>query len=300
MAMVLCPTCGTRRVGSFRFCLSCGLDYDATVEPRHPEASLQDAAPGSSDSRKRARIEGENSSKARSMAVMLGRDLNIARRRRGLTQAQLGRSMGLSGARIGELERGDGATAPLDVWVRLGEAMNRPLAVGFSREADAQEPDARLLAAQEVLLDLARQHRRRTDVELPTRLADPARSIDVVLQDDAAHSLIIIEIWNTLDDLQEAAHSTSFKLADASGPAALAAEDGLPYEVTMCWLLVDRATNRRLVAESPEILEPRFTGSSVRWVRCLGSGAPPPTELGLAWIDTRRGRIVPYRRRRRT
>jgi transcriptional regulator with XRE-family HTH domain len=234
------------------------------------------------------------------MAVMLGRDLNIARRRRGLTQAQLGRSMGLSGARIGELERGDGATAPLDVWVRLGETMNRPLAMRFSQETDSREPDARLLAAQEVVLDLAQQHGRRTDVELPTRLADPARSIDVVLQDDAARSLIIVEIRNALDDLQEAADSISLKLADASGPAALAAGDGSPYRVSLCWLLVDRAANRRLVAESPEILDPRFTGSSVRWVRCLGSGAPPPAEMGLAWIDLRRRRIVPFRRRRGT
>jgi hypothetical protein len=28
-----CPRCGTPRVGSFRFCRSCGLDFDAVAEP---------------------------------------------------------------------------------------------------------------------------------------------------------------------------------------------------------------------------------------------------------------------------
>lgn len=31
MATALCPTCGTARTGSFRFCRSCGLDFDAPV-----------------------------------------------------------------------------------------------------------------------------------------------------------------------------------------------------------------------------------------------------------------------------
>jgi hypothetical protein len=67
----------------------------------------------------------------------------------------------------------------------------------------------------------------------------------------------------------------------------------------MCWLLVDTAANRRLVARYPEILEARFRGSSVGWVRCLADGAPPPREPGLAWIDPRSNRIVPLRRRSR-
>ncbi len=29
MATALCPNCGTARTGSFRFCRSCGLDFDA-------------------------------------------------------------------------------------------------------------------------------------------------------------------------------------------------------------------------------------------------------------------------------
>ena len=35
MATGSCPNCGTARVGSFRYCRSCGLDYDAEV-PKAP------------------------------------------------------------------------------------------------------------------------------------------------------------------------------------------------------------------------------------------------------------------------
>jgi hypothetical protein len=36
----LCPKCGTPRVGSFRFCRSCGLDFDATDDPTSATATV--------------------------------------------------------------------------------------------------------------------------------------------------------------------------------------------------------------------------------------------------------------------
>lgn len=301
MASGLCPTCGTPRVGSFRFCRSCGLDFDATVEATSSQGSPQGDASSSTDRQRRANAELEDTGQARFIAGTLGQDLNVARRRDRLTQAQLGRRIGLSGARIGELERGDGATAPLEVWVRLGDAIHRPLAVTFSQEIESQEPpDAGHLAAQELVLGLARQQGRQADIDIPARPADPSRRIDVVLHDDVARALILVEIWNGLDDLEAAVHSTSLKLADSSGPAMLAARNGSPYRVAACWLLLDTTANRRLVVQHPEILESSFPGSSVRWARCLANGAPPPAELGLAWIDPRGQRIMPLRRSRRT
>ena len=32
MATVLCPTCGSARTGSFRFCRTCGLDFDSNEQ----------------------------------------------------------------------------------------------------------------------------------------------------------------------------------------------------------------------------------------------------------------------------
>jgi transcriptional regulator with XRE-family HTH domain len=237
---------------------------------------------------------------ATSIAGSLGRELRTSARRRRLTQAEIGRRVGLSGARVGEIQRGQGATASLETWVKLGKAIGRPLAISFSRDVDPHEPrDAGHLAAQELVLGLARRHGRKADFELPTRPSDPARSIDVALRDDHARVLVVVEIWNRLDDVGSATRATSRKVAEAEGPAVIAARDGPPYRVAVCWLLVDTTANRRLVARYPEILGSRFPGSSFAWARCLREGSPPPTEPGMAWVDPRSGRIVALRIRPR-
>jgi transcriptional regulator with XRE-family HTH domain len=249
---------------------------------------------------RRTGFEVDGTIEAVSIAASLGRDLRATAKRRRLTQAELGRRVGLSHSRIGEIQRGQGASATLETWVKLGKAVGRPLAVSFSRDVEAGEPrDAGHLAAQELVLGLARGHGRRADFELPTRPADPARSIDVAIRDDVARALIALEIWNRLDDVGAAARATSRKAVEAEGPAMVVARTGPAYRVALCWLLVDTAANRRLVARYPEIFQSRFPGSSLGWVRCLGEGASPPEEAGIAWIDPRAGRIVPLRFRYR-
>lgn len=244
-----------------------------------------------------AQVQGAR--EAARIGATLGGDLKRTRVRRRLTQRALGDRVGLSQGRISDLERGDGASAPLDTWLVLGLALDRPLAVSFSRDIEMDEPrDAGHLRAQELVLGLARRLGRRADLELATRPADPSRAIDVVIRDDPARCLVLVEIWNRLDDLGAAVRSTSRKRVEAQGLAILAAGDGTPYRVASCWLLVETAANRRLVARYPEIFAARFGGSSVGWVRCLVEGAAPPMAPGLAWIDTRAGRILPMRRRR--
>jgi hypothetical protein len=39
MAEEVCPSCGAKRVGSFRFCRECGLDFDSQVDPAVTSAS---------------------------------------------------------------------------------------------------------------------------------------------------------------------------------------------------------------------------------------------------------------------
>ena len=79
-------------------------------------------------------VEGDR--EARSIAASLGRVVREARRRRGWTQARLGAAVGLSHARIGDIERGHGTGTPLLAWVRIGAVLDRPLAAAFSRDLD--------------------------------------------------------------------------------------------------------------------------------------------------------------------
>jgi hypothetical protein len=180
--------------------------------------------------------------------------------------------------------------------VRIGAALGRPLAVGLSREIDQPEPrDAGHLAAQELVLRLARAHGRTASFELPSRPADPSRWADVGLRDDRHRVLVLTEIANRVDDLGAAARATDRRLAETAAAAMFAGADGEPYRVASCWLLVDTAANRRLVARYPEIIRARSPGSSVAWVRALVDGTMPPMQPGIAWIDPRAGRLVPMR-----
>jgi transcriptional regulator with XRE-family HTH domain len=246
--------------------------------------------------RTNAQVQGAR--EAVRIASTLGGDLRRTRRRRRLTQRAIGDRVGLSQGRISELERGEGASAPLDTWIALGLALDRPLAVSFSRDVEAEAArDAGHLLAQELVLRFARKSGRRADFELPTRPVDPARTTDVVLRDDAARAVLLVEIWNRLDDLGSAVRSTNRKHTEAEALTVLAGRD-TPYRVASCWLLVDTFANRRLIARFPDIFASRFSGSSLSWVRCLVDGAEPPIDPGLAWIDTRAGRITAVRHRR--
>jgi transcriptional regulator with XRE-family HTH domain len=247
---------------------------------------------------RRTDAEVQGTREATRIAATLGDELRRTRRRRRMTQRSLGTRVGLGQGRISDLERGEGATAPLDTWIALGLALDRPVAVSFSREIDPENTrDAGHLLAQELVLKLARQSGRRAEFEWPTRPSEQSRVIDIVVRDDSARAIVVIEIWNRLDDLGAAVRSTSRKQLEAEGLAVIAGGDGSAYRVASCWLFVDTASNRRLVSRYPEILKTRFGGSSVGWTRCLMEGASPPSEPGLAWVDTRAGRIIPLRHR---
>jgi transcriptional regulator with XRE-family HTH domain len=154
------------------------------------------------------------------LAATLGAELRATRRRRGLKQADLAESVGLRHARISELERGEGASAPLAVWLRIGLAIGRPFAAAFSRDLEPLPRDAGHLAAQELVLELARAHGHEAFFELPTRLDDPSRSVDVGIRDDRHRVLVLVEIVNRVGDLGASARSTARKAAEAAALAA--------------------------------------------------------------------------------
>jgi transcriptional regulator with XRE-family HTH domain len=244
--------------------------------------------------RRRTNDELDGDREAGRIALVLGADLRRSRRQTRLTQEQVADRVGVKRARIGELERGKGASAPLALWVRLGKAVDRPFAAGFSR--DLREPpeptDAGHLEAQELVLRLARRTRRVGEFELPTRSSGSAGVVDVALRDDAQRVAILVEVWNRLTDLGAASRSTSRKTLDVE-------EAILPvgYRLASCWLLVDNATNRAIVRRFPEIVRARFPGSSRDWARALVDGSEPPASPGIAWVDPRSGTISELRLR---
>ncbi len=226
----------------------------------------------------------------------LGGELRSARVRRRLTQAQVAGRAGLARSTVGAVERGRGGGHTFDAWQRLGLSVGRRLRVELARDPLEAPADAGHLAIQELALRLGRRAGYRGTFELPTRPADPNRSADVGLRDDARRCLLLVECWNTIGDLGAAARSTNRKLAEAEA-LAIALGGERPHRVHGCWIVRSTRRNRELIGRYPEVFAARFPGSSRRWVQALTRGDEPPAEMGLVWCDLAGSRAFAWRRR---
>lgn len=231
----------------------------------------------------------------------LGRTVRTARLARNLTQADLAARVGVHQSAISRIELGHGASVPLRLWIALGLAVRRPLAISLTRPlGETGEPsDAGHLAMQERLLEMARAAGRTASFELPTRPAHPSRSIDVCVRDTRHRVLLIQEAWNIFGDLGAGVRSTNRKAAEASDLAATI-DDGPPYRVAVVWIIRPSASNRALVNRYPQIFRSAFPGSSRTWAAALTAGAIPPDRPGLVWLDPASGRITESRIAART
>ncbi len=236
---------------------------------------------------------------ARSIAITLGQGVRSGRTRLRLTQKTLAARIGVDATRISQIEAGRGQGVPVRTWIRIGFALDQPLAVSFSRPlSGSHEPsDAGHLAMQERLLELARASGRTARFELPTRPEDPRHSIDVCVRDDRQRVLIIEEAWNKFGDVGAAIRNTNRKTAEAANLAGAIAEDA--YRVATVWVVRPTDANRLLLGRYPEVFRSAFPGSSRAWVQALESGAVPPYEPGLVWLDPVNRRTIAWRRQSR-
>lgn len=246
---------------------------------------------------KRPRLLAAAARRSSVTAGELGAQLRQRRKRRGWTQRELGARIGLHHSRISQVELGGGASLTLRDWTALAHALGAELSVKLSRDHEDEPADAGHLRIQEFLLRLGRQAGAARLFELPTRPADPSRSVDVGLRDDLRRRLILLEAWNTIGDIGAAARSTTRKLAEAEALATALGGDEGPYRVAGCWVVRASRTNRALVARYPEVFAARFPASSAGWARAIATGAEPPAGPGLIWCDPSRGTVFAWRRR---
>jgi transcriptional regulator with XRE-family HTH domain len=205
--------------------------------------------------------------------------------KRRLTQAEVGALIGVHQSRISQMERGFGTSAAFGIWIAFGIAVGRPLAISASRSLIAEPREAGHLAAQELVLRLAKANGIPGSFELQTRPAPNATYIDVFLRDDRRRTLEVIEIWNAFEEIGPGSRNFKRKLAEAQAIAVIAGGDGEPYRVTGCWVLLATAANRALVARYPAIFSAEFRGSSRAWARALMEGTEPPDSPGIVWVD---------------
>ena len=232
----------------------------------------------------------------RERTVAIGREVRLARRRRGWSQSELARRAGLGRQVVGRIELGV-TRIDADALVRIGLALGRRVELGFARDRLDDPIDAGHLAIQELVLRVARAAGMTTSFELPDRPSEPNRSIDVALTMPREHVVIVVECWNTIGDIGAAARSTARKVADAGAMAA--GRWGADAFAVGVWVVRATARNRVLVARYPEVFERRFPASSRAWVASLVKGRRPPAEPGLLWCDVGATRLVEWRRAER-
>ena len=233
--------------------------------------------------------------RGREQQARIGAEIQALRERRGWTRIELAARAGLGRMVESRIERGTGTT-DLDALQRIALALDRPLIVSFGGR-DPLEPtaDAGHLAIQELVLRLGREAGYAGSFELPTRPAEPWRSVDVGLSSEAHHRLILNECWNTIGDVGAAARSSARKLADLEALAA--SRWGTGARVGLVWVVRASTRNRALIARYPEVFATRFPGSSRGWIEALTTGSPPPPEPGLVWCDVGATRLYEWRRR---
>jgi hypothetical protein len=215
-----------------------------------------------------------------------------------MTQDALASQVGISRARLADVEAGRGAGVPLEVWFALGEALGIYLRFEFGRDPQADTVGAGHLAIQELVLRVTKPAGWSGGFEIPTRPSEPARSVDAPLIDRARRRLAIVECWNTFGDLGAAARSDNRKLAEAQQIAVAFGGDDGEYQVGLCWVVRDTAANRELVNRYEHVFASRFPGSSQRWVEALTRGGSMPDQPGLIWCDVSATRLYARRHSR--
>lgn len=244
---------------------------------------------------KRPELAAEAARRNREQLARAGGELRLSRRRRRLTQAQLGSIIGVAQSTISRMERGLGESLSMDVWQRAFAAVDRHLVVEPLRDPLAEPADAGHLRIQELVLRAARHAGLGGTFELPFRSADSGRSTDVGLRNDRLRVLELIECWNVIGDIGAGARSTTRKVMDAEMVAVAIGRDR-PYRVASCWVIRATRRNRELVARYPEVFARRFPGSSRAWVGAITTGSEPPVEPGLVWCDVGASRLFAWRR----
>ena len=214
-----------------------------------------------------------------------------------MSQATLAQCAGCSREMVKRMESGRGGAIPAYRWHAVALALDTTHQAAFARDQHEETADAGHLAIQELLLRLGAARGFDRSVELPTRSADPSRSIDVALRNDRRRVLMVLEAWNLIGDVGAGKRSFQRKLAEADA-LAVAAWGTHPYRITGCWVVRATRRNRTLVARYPQVFATAFPGSSRGWVAALIAAADPPLEPGLVWCDVACTRIYAWRRQR--
>jgi transcriptional regulator with XRE-family HTH domain len=232
--------------------------------------------------------------RAGELARTLGLALREARRRTASSQARLADQAGLGQTTISKLERGDGPDVSLLAWIRACRAAGTDLRAYLERASAADQPrDAVHLRHQELVARTATDGGWRPMPEAivdtdPTR----SRAADLILR--RGDEIVLVEIWDWLEDVGGAFRSLDRRLAALE--RQMTARGHTDARVTGLWILRATRRNRSLVADHGTLFRARFAGSATISLKALRSrDTAMPTERALIWVSVTGERMWPAR-----
>lgn len=196
---------------------------------------------------------------ARDIQTALGRDIKSSRLAAGTSQSVAGRSVRMSHAQFGRIERGVLANVTIRQLSRACSAVGLKLVVRAYPDGDPVRDRAHLALIDRFRARIPPELRVRTEV--PVTVAPDQRAWDVVVSQPNG-STLAVEAETRLHDLQSLERRVALKARDGGMDRALL-------------LVNDTAANRRVLALHRESLRGRFPLDGREVLRALDSGALP-------------------------
>jgi transcriptional regulator with XRE-family HTH domain len=184
-------------------------------------------------------------------------DLSMQRRSANLSMRELARRVGVSLETMIRLERGEPATATIDLVARVSQVLGLELAASLYPQGDPIRDRGHLALLERFRTRLPAGVRCRTEVPIP--LVGDLRSGDSIVESGAL--TFLIEAETHLGDFQAVERRIGAKARD------------LGVDRTVL-LLADTRHNRTLVSAIPAIRE-RFPVDMRAWFRAVAKGQDP-------------------------
>jgi transcriptional regulator with XRE-family HTH domain len=203
----------------------------------------------------RATYRGQR--RGRFLVSRIGAEFLVARQTAGLSQRQLARMLGVSHTLIVRIERGEARSLSIELAAKIAAVLGLEMSVGLHPAGAPVRDRAHLDLIERLHVRVSPSLLWRTEVPVP--IVGDLRSADIVIQGPSFGALV--EAETRLYDVQALERRIGAKQRDL----------GLDRVII---LLADTATNRRAVAQIPELVR-RFPVSARACLHALAAGRDP-------------------------
>jgi len=217
-------------------------------------------------------------------AAETGARLRRARLAGGHRQRDVAATAVVSQSTISRMELGQGASVPLDKWVRVAAVVGLDLAVVVRPTTDRAE-DAIQRRCHRLVVELALVGGWTAWTLMEER---DAAACETVLERKDRQEVAIVRVWDVIGDVAAA-------MADFDRRLDLERSDRGPgWRVSGAVVITATGHNRRRLSDTGRPVDRAFPVRGSLWLSCLRHLVPMPSAPGMLWTDARMERLRPF------